>query len=139
MLWTMMVVIIETNLSFQYVPGTSFTGIGTFYPHKMHNKVGKITTTLRQIKNMIFIIQLAQVSQLGGSGTELELCVNFIPCFPIPGPDNKPSSRTQQSLSSNTYFYFIFYLKKYIANLCIHMNMNIIWYLKVSNDIHLYF
>lgn len=28
---------------------------------------------------MIFIIQIAQVSQLGGSGTELELCVNFIP------------------------------------------------------------
>lgn len=65
----MMVVIIETNLSFQCVPGSSFTGTGTFYPHKMHNKVGKITTILRQIKNMIFTIQLAQVSQLAGSGT----------------------------------------------------------------------
>lgn len=64
----MMVVVTETNLRIQYVPGTNFTDLGIFYPHKIRNKVGKSTTILRQIKNMIFIIQFAQVSQLGGSG-----------------------------------------------------------------------
>ena len=46
------------------------TGTGSFYPHKIHNEVGKIRVViLRQIKNMIFVIQLAQVSQLGCNGT----------------------------------------------------------------------
>ena len=54
----MMVVVTETNLRIQHVPGTNFTGLGTFYPHRLHNKVGKITTVLRQIKNMIFIHNL---------------------------------------------------------------------------------
>jgi len=69
-------VITETNTSIRYVPSTSqnhlVIGINSFHPHKISNEVGKYIIVIlekKQIKNMMFMIWLAQVSQLGSSGT----------------------------------------------------------------------
>lgn len=49
-----------------------FTGINSFYPHKIPNEEGKniiLILEMRQTQNTVFVIKLAPVSQLGSSGT----------------------------------------------------------------------